>query len=183
MASRFRMMCVDCHRTTVPATVLEGTDVVEMLGWLCFGVPGLVYCWWRHYVRIKVCAHCGSENLIREARAASRRQPPVARSYSGEPIRNRRGAVLWPRALRLPRDRMRIGATALLLLALPFASWGVAQLCAMGPEPSAASVGGASLLGALWLGREILSLGRRATWLGACRAWDASGRPRPIEIL
>jgi hypothetical protein len=177
------MLCTDCYRTSVPATVLEGSDLVEMLAWLCFGVPGLVYCWWRHCVRIKVCADCGSENLVREARAASRRLPSVAPSFGGASIRDRRGLVRWPRGLRAPRDRMRIGATALLLLALPFASWGVAQLGAIESEPSAASVGGASLLGALWLGREILSLWRRAAWFGACRAWDGSGRPRRIEIL
>jgi hypothetical protein len=177
------MMCTDCYRTSIPATVLQGSDVVEMLGWLCFGAPGLVYCWWRHSVRIKVCTDCGSGNLIREARAASQRRPAVAPSSGGESIRNRRGLVRWPRALRAPRDRMRIGATTLLLLALPFASWGVMQIGAMEPEPSAASVGGASLLGALWLGREILSLWRRGAWLDACRAWDPSGRPLRIEIL
>jgi hypothetical protein len=164
------MMCTDCLRTSVPATLLRGSDLVEMLGWLCFGVPGLVYCWWRHFVRIKICADCGSENLLREARAASRRHSPVARSLGGDPIRNRRGPILWPAALRAPRDRMRIGAAALLLFAAPFASWDVVQLAA-------------SLISALWLGREIVALRRRAAWLSACRAWDASGRPRRIEIL
>ena len=177
------MTCTDCSRRGIPATLLEGSDLLEMLGWLCFGLPGLVYCRFRHSVRIKVCTDCGSDNLVREARRAARRHAPVARSFAGESIRNRRGLVRWPLLLRAPRDRMRIGTVALLLIAFPFVSSSAAQLGAMNAEPNGASVVGASLLGVLWLGSEILSFWRRGAWLSGGRAWDQTGRALRIELL
>ena len=70
-----RMLCTDCFVTAEPDTVLEGSDLLELLGWCCLAAPGLLYCWWRHALRIKVCAFCGSRELVREARAAAARAP------------------------------------------------------------------------------------------------------------
>ena len=41
-----RMVCADCFEVAVPDTVLEGSDLLELLAWACFGIPGLLYCWW-----------------------------------------------------------------------------------------------------------------------------------------
>ncbi len=71
----------------------------------------------------------------------------------------------------------------LAITALPFVSSSVAQLGAMNPESNGASVVGASLLGVLWLGSEILSLWRRGVWLSGSRAWDQTGRALRIELL
>jgi len=65
-----RMLCTDCGRTAPPRTWIGGSDALELVGWLCLVVPGLLYCWWRHACRRKICAHCGSSALVREARAA-----------------------------------------------------------------------------------------------------------------
>jgi len=56
-----RMMCTDCFRTAEADTVLEGSDLAEIVAWCFFAVPGLLYCWWRHALRIKVCPFCGSD--------------------------------------------------------------------------------------------------------------------------
>jgi hypothetical protein len=39
------MMCTDCFRTAEAHTLLEGSDLAEMLAWCCFALPGLLYCW------------------------------------------------------------------------------------------------------------------------------------------
>ena len=69
MASR--MLCTDCFETSHPQTLLAGSDRIEMVAWLCFALPGWLYCWWRHMLRIKVCGVCGGSSLVREARVAA----------------------------------------------------------------------------------------------------------------
>ena len=65
-----RMQCTSCLETADPETILDGSDLTEIVSWLCFVIPGWLYCYWRHSVRRKVCRFCGSGSLIREARAA-----------------------------------------------------------------------------------------------------------------
>ena len=76
MASR--MLCTDCFETSHPQTLLAGSDRIEMVAWLCFALPGWLYCWWRHRLRIKVCGVCGGSSLVREARVAAANDPHAA---------------------------------------------------------------------------------------------------------
>ncbi len=69
-----RMMCTECFHTGEPDTIIEGSDRKELLLWLAGIVPGIVYCYWRHSNRLKVCAECSSGELIREARTAERKR-------------------------------------------------------------------------------------------------------------
>jgi len=68
------MMCTECFHTGEPDTIIEGSDRKELLLWLAGIVPGIVYCYWRHSNRVKVCPRCSSGELIREARAAARKR-------------------------------------------------------------------------------------------------------------
>ena len=101
-----RMLCTDCFETSPPQTLLPGSDRLEWLGWLCLGLPGWLYCAWRHALRVKVCGACGGSSLVREARAAAARAPLV----EPPPVRNLRGPVRWPRPFAAPRQRLRAGA-------------------------------------------------------------------------
>lgn len=183
-----RMMCTLCFETAEPETVLEGSDLAEMLSWLCFAVPGWLYCLWRHTLRSKVCPACGGESLIREARARQLRM--VAPSASPR-IRSASGSVRWPHALASPRERLLHGGitTALVVSAAFGCSW-------TGP--------GAWLNGhAVWFSAPgtfavspftALTVGLCAGWLAfeigrvlrmkapSCSAWDESGRQLQIEI-
>lgn len=56
--------CKDCGTEAVPATRTRGSIWIEIVLWLCFIVPGVIYSLWRISTRRKVCSACGSEALI-----------------------------------------------------------------------------------------------------------------------
>ena len=176
-----RMMCTDCFRTAEADTVLEGSDLVEMLAWCCFAFPGLLYCWWRHALRIKVCAFCGSRELIREARAAAERAPRQAPPAGGPRVCNLSGPVRWPRALAAPRTRLRHGGVAASLVGsgLLCAALALLNLAAAGAAIFAAHLTTAAF--GMWLVYQTLRVAQMRATLPGCKAWDESGRPLRIE--
>jgi hypothetical protein len=174
-----RMMCTQCFETAEPETVLEGSDLAEMLSWLCFAVPGWLYCLWRHALRSKVCPTCGSESLIRESRAAQRRT--AARS-AAPLIRSASGPIRWPLAFASPRERLLHGGITTALIG----SVGLGCLFT-GPGLNAPGMLSADSVTALsvglcagWLIFEIGRLIR--TRAPSCSAWDESGRELQIEV-
>ncbi len=175
-----RMVCTDCFHVAVPDTVLEGSDTVELLAWACFGIPGLLYCWWRHLARIKVCPNCGGLELIREARAAALDHAPASRLSSGPRISSLSGAVQWPRSLRTPRARMWSGGGTLLLL-LGLTAWLLALFDLAASEAVLAMAYASSPLGLAWLGHQVFRISRMRSPLLRCRAWDEDGRRLRIE--
>ena len=177
-----RMVCADCFHVAVPDTVLEGSDLVELLAWACFGIPGLLYCWWRHLARIKVCPNCGNRELIREARATALSQAPTAPPSSGPRIRSLSGSLCWPRSLRTPRARLRSGGLS-LLVSLGLAAWLPALLGLGAAETLLLLAYASSLLGIAWLGHQIVQASRMRAPLLRCRAWDEDGRPLHIEPI
>jgi len=174
-----RMLCTACNETAEPDTVITGSGLVEMLGWLCLAVPGWLYCWWRHSVRLKVCAHCGSDSLIREARAAQARRPRTE-PRAVQSVQYERGSDHWPRALATPRDRLRHGGIGALLV------MGLVAFAMLGaiPRPPESAVGAAlsfGTLSAIWLIFEATRIVRLQP--SKCAAWDASGRTLAIDWL
>jgi hypothetical protein len=174
------MLCTDCFRVAVPDTVLEGSDRVEALAWCCFGVPGLLYCGWRHASRTKSCPHCGSGELVREARAAAARSLPEAPSAYGPRILAF-SPIRWPSALRTPRARLRIGSVVALLFSLPAVIRLLAAVDLAAPETAALVIHASMGLLVPWLGLQALHFARLRPDLAACRAWDDRGRPLRIE--
>jgi hypothetical protein len=175
------MMCTDCNRTAEADTVLEGSDGLEMLGWLCFAVPGLLYCWWRHALRIKVCAFCGSGDLVREARAAAERGPRQAPPSGGPRVRNLSGPVCWPRALATPRDRLRHGGVVALLAGALLVDAAIAVVDhAVRDGAVTAAYAIAPLCGG-WLAYQAHRVTHMRATLPGCKAWDRYGRPLRIE--
>jgi hypothetical protein len=176
-----RMMCTDCFRTAEADTVLEGSDLVEMLAWCCFALPGLFYCWWRHALRIKVCAFCGSGELIREARAAARRAPRQVPPAGGPRLRNLSGPVRWPRALAAPRDRLRHGGVAATLVGSFLASSALAVLDLAAREGAVVAVYAIAAACSVWIVYQVVRVSQMRATLPGCKAWDQSGRPLRIE--
>jgi hypothetical protein len=176
------MFCTDCRQTAEADTLLEGSDVLEMLAWCCLALPGLLYCWWRHALRIKACPYCGGRELVRQARAAQLREPGTAAPAQVR-VRSLTGPVRWPRLLATPRERLRHGsaiaalATAALLCLLVASLSGGAATLPMGA--------GAALLGVCCAQvARLLALVSAERALGArCRAWDARGRALQIELM
>ena len=62
--SKKKQICTDCGATGKPVFHTPGSILVELILWLCFIIPGLIYSIWRHNKRSLVCASCGSEHLI-----------------------------------------------------------------------------------------------------------------------
>lgn len=59
-----RMACKTCEAVALPRTRTKGSLLIEVILWLCFLVPGLIYSVWRLNTRDHVCASCGSTELV-----------------------------------------------------------------------------------------------------------------------
>jgi hypothetical protein len=57
-------VCKDCGTVGEGKTVARGSFLMEVVLWLCFLVPGLIYSVWRLTSKRDVCTACGSENLV-----------------------------------------------------------------------------------------------------------------------
>ena len=65
--------CLTCHSVGNPKTETRGSILIEIVLWLCFLVPGLVYSLWRLTTRRKVCRQCGSAQLVPVTSPAARK--------------------------------------------------------------------------------------------------------------
>jgi hypothetical protein len=176
-----RMLCTACLHTGVPDTVLDGSDRVELVAWCLLALPGWVYCAWRHLQRGKVCARCGSDALMRESRAAAARRSGWAVDAGDSRVHSRRAGLAWPRPFGSTRARLRSGSVAVLLIACAGAAWLAGALELAPATPALQTAGASGLLCASWLARLAYQLARPSGVVSECRAWDARGRPLPIE--
>lgn len=58
------MFCTACGTEGKPASKTPGSLLIEIILWLCFLIPGLIYSIWRISARKKVCAACGAMQLV-----------------------------------------------------------------------------------------------------------------------
>lgn len=56
--------CSHCGTVARPVTMTKGTFVLEVLLWLLFLLPGMLYTLWRLTTRQKVCPGCGTPNML-----------------------------------------------------------------------------------------------------------------------
>lgn len=82
--------CKDCGTVAEPKTAARGYFWVEVVLWLCFLVPGLIYSVWRVSSKHEVCRKCGSAQLVpldtpkgRELATAAGHVPVVVRPSPG----------------------------------------------------------------------------------------------------
>ena len=59
-----KMICQDCGTTGVPKKVTKGSIWIEIILWLCFLIPGLIYSIWRLTTRYDACPKCKSKSII-----------------------------------------------------------------------------------------------------------------------
>lgn len=57
-------VCSKCGQVADPASRTNGSIWIEVVLWLCFIVPGLIYSIWRLTTRHDVCPSCGSADLL-----------------------------------------------------------------------------------------------------------------------
>ena len=97
--------CPDCGYVGEPEENTPGSLKMEVVLWLLFVVPGLLYSAWRWSARGQACAHCGNTRLVATdspvaraafaARSPSKSMQPWACLACGEPIF--RGGTLCPK--------------------------------------------------------------------------------------
>lgn len=64
VSSQGSCVCSNCGSRGEPATKTKGSTGLELVLWLCFIVPGLIYSIWRVTSREKVCPVCKATGLI-----------------------------------------------------------------------------------------------------------------------
>ena len=57
-------VCKQCGTVAEPAAFTKGSFRMEVILWLLFIIPGLLYSFWRLASRHDVCSACGSTDLI-----------------------------------------------------------------------------------------------------------------------
>lgn len=70
------MLCVNCGHKGTPAKITPGTFGMEVLLWLIFLVPGVIYSLWRLSAAFPGCPKCKAKNMIPE-------DSPIARKIIG----------------------------------------------------------------------------------------------------
>jgi hypothetical protein len=58
------LVCTTCGHHGPSKSRVRGSFLIEIVLWLCFIVPGLVYSLWRLSTRGHVCAACGATTLV-----------------------------------------------------------------------------------------------------------------------
>ena len=58
------MVCTRCHATGEPRRQTKGSFLIEVVLWLTFIIPGVIYSIWRLTTRADVCAGCGSAEIV-----------------------------------------------------------------------------------------------------------------------
>jgi hypothetical protein len=59
-----QMYCQNCGSIAAPTKRVRGSFFIELILWLCFLVPGLIYSIWRLTTKELVCPKCGAPNMI-----------------------------------------------------------------------------------------------------------------------
>lgn len=58
------MVCTQCGHVGLPTTVTRGHFAIELILWLCFLLPGIIYSVWRLATRHQACPICGNPHML-----------------------------------------------------------------------------------------------------------------------
>lgn len=58
------MICPNCGTRGEPKTITRGSIGIELVLWLCFLIPGLIYSIWRLTSKQLGCPSCGQQGMI-----------------------------------------------------------------------------------------------------------------------
>jgi hypothetical protein len=57
-------ICKDCGTVATPKKKIPGSALVELVLWLLFIIPGLIYTTWRVSTQYLICPTCKSKNVV-----------------------------------------------------------------------------------------------------------------------
>lgn len=72
------MICPHCGTRGNPTRRTRGHFAIELLLWLCFFIPGIIYSLWRITTRYDACPACGQGGMIPA-------DSPLGKRLTGEP--------------------------------------------------------------------------------------------------
>ncbi len=58
------LICPNCGTIGKPKAVTRGSILIEIVLWLFFIIPGVIYSVWRLTTKTKACRACEAENMI-----------------------------------------------------------------------------------------------------------------------
>lgn len=58
------VVCTKCGHVGPPTSITKGSFAIEVVLWLCFIIPGLIYSLWRLSSRHQACAMCGNAEIL-----------------------------------------------------------------------------------------------------------------------
>lgn len=91
-------VCKDCGTVAEPKTKAKGSMAVEIVLWLCFLVPGLIYSVWRMANKYESCPACGSDKLLPVGSPVGQ-QMAASAGYTPEVVKPSAAAVGFGRSL------------------------------------------------------------------------------------
>jgi hypothetical protein len=59
-----KKLCTNCGHTGDTERITKGSMGIELILWLCFIIPGLIYSVWRLSSRHDACPVCGNAKMI-----------------------------------------------------------------------------------------------------------------------
>ena len=59
-----QLICPNCGTIGNPKKHTKGSFIIEIVLWLFFIIPGVIYSFWRLTTRKKKCRSCGAENMV-----------------------------------------------------------------------------------------------------------------------
>lgn len=59
-----KVVCTQCGYVGKSKRAIKGNDLIEIILWLFFIIPGLIYSIWRSSSRYRICPDCKSASLI-----------------------------------------------------------------------------------------------------------------------
>jgi len=59
-----KKICDNCGTIAVPLSIAKGNIIIELILWLMFIIPGLIYSIWRISSKYNACPSCKSKNPI-----------------------------------------------------------------------------------------------------------------------
>lgn len=59
-----KKVCTNCFYVGNGVKHTPGSFLIELVLWLCFFVPGIIYSIWRLSARTEVCPLCGAADMI-----------------------------------------------------------------------------------------------------------------------
>lgn len=59
-----KSICANCGTICNPKNAIKGSFIMEIVLWIFFIIPGLIYSLWRLTTKYKACPECGSKEIV-----------------------------------------------------------------------------------------------------------------------